>query len=57
MCRAPTRSTERRARLRRCTLTDGGVSYGLTVTATDVKGTRVDVDVDVDASPLTTPTP
>ena len=36
----------------RCTLTDGGVSYGLTVTADEVDGTEVTMGVLVDEEPV-----
>ncbi|WP_188079025.1 DUF4333 domain-containing protein [Actinotalea subterranea] len=36
----------------RCTLTDSGESYGVTVTATDVVDDEVAIDVEVDAEPL-----
>ena len=36
----------------RCTLTDGGVAYGVSVTVKDVSGTKVNVEVEVDKAPL-----
>lgn len=36
----------------RCTLTDGGETYGITVTATEVSGDEVAIDVQVDEEPL-----
>ncbi|WP_340539795.1 DUF4333 domain-containing protein [Nocardioides sp. GXZ039] len=37
----------------RCTLTDAGTQYGVTVTATEVDGTNVKFDVQVDQEPMT----
>lgn len=36
----------------RCTLTDGGETYGISVTATEVAGDQVSIDVQVDEEPL-----
>lgn len=36
----------------RCELTDGGQSYGVTVTTTAVEGSSVDFDVQVDEQPM-----
>lgn len=36
----------------RCTLTDGDLRYGVTVVATEVRGTDVRMDVEVDQEPL-----
>ncbi|GIG36229.1 DUF4333 domain-containing protein [Cellulomonas pakistanensis] len=36
----------------RCTLDDGDLRYGLTVVATEVRGTDVRIEVEVDEEPL-----
>ena len=49
--RCPTMKDAKKGSAVRCTLTDAGRTYGVTVTATEVKGSDVRTDIQVDRTP------